>query len=38
MVRVTFHIERNFAKIIHDVTLAIERHNAMSTPILTVLL
>jgi len=38
MVHVTFYIERNFAKIIHDVALAIERHNAMSTSILTVLL
>jgi len=29
-------MERNFAKIIHDVALAIERHNAMSMPILAV--
>jgi len=32
------YIEHNFAKIMHDVALAIERHNAMSMPILAVLL
>ena len=32
------YIEQNFAKIIHDVALAIERHNAMPTLILAVLL
>ena len=37
-VRLVRYIEQNFAKIIHDVALAIEKHNAMSTPILAVLL
>jgi len=32
------YIEQNFAKIIHDVALDIERHNVMSMPILAVLL
>jgi len=37
-VRLILYIKRNFAKILHDVTLAIERHNAMSMPILAVVL
>jgi len=37
-VRLVRYIKQNVAKIIHDVALAIERHNAMSTPILAVLL
>jgi len=37
-VRLIRYIEQNFAKIIHDCALAIERHNAMSMPILAVLL
>jgi len=32
------YIEQKFVKIIHDVALAIERHNAMPTPIFAVLL
>jgi len=37
-IRLIHYIEQNFAKIIHDVALAIERHNAMYTKILAVLL
>jgi len=37
-VRLIHYIEQNFSKIIHDVALAIERHNAMPTLILAVLL
>jgi len=32
------YIKQNFAKIMHDVALAIERHNAMPTLILAFLL
>jgi len=37
-VRLICYIEQNFAKIIHDVALAIERHNSMPMLILAVLL
>jgi len=37
-VRLIRYIEQNFVKIIHDVALAIKRHNAMPMPILAVLL